>query len=785
MNRSTCFICYAWGSEERYKQLDFFRSKIIDESNNQLEVILDRHSYADNQDFNELRKRIKTYDLIIVICTPDFKKITQDPDSNKNKDREVLKEYHIVKQIYDENPSSVFPVIFEEDKEKSLLDIFKNKNARIYKVFEISKNNNGKLYIPNQRKKDYKVFIGKIINTAIYNKLDKSEEYENSKIALDKLFSLTDNVKIPDSCLVKSDLYYDILGQSYYFIVGRKGSGKSTFINNFREMDKSYFDKKYKTMIPLSAEAFQHEDAYSTLIEGHKEDLSLVTQYDILVLFWKIYFILHSIVTIRAEIENHNITEKDSRFKIFDSVTKKLKQKIGLKINQRRYRPINSDVVPKSIFQAAIEMIDEQFRIALKDCSEDELIATSFSSRFNAEEIINKNFGEKNIQLFIEALSRCEKKILISLDGFDTHSEDFRMTTNSMSKDCKEFGNRNEYERFFFRTLVEVVTNFKTHRYNDRLLDAFSKYIDFCIVLPKDRYDQIISNDRDSFKKKFGSMAWSAYELLELLTKRIEYLISCKSKNKIPNYSSDCFERMEKALDFFPGLPKTITMNVQENKINISLFNYILRSSFWRPRDVISNLSCLLARFIHISGDNNEWILDTDIKLSEDEIKLAIKDNAKRIIQEEFIDENKYVFRNINDVLKEFHGLNEQMSVKEFTELLSNIRFDTSYSYDMGKVENKLLVLYQMGVIGFKYTKKFADNMHYLHHICFVFNAGMHPFDDFIKHKTKTEDEVFIIFNPIFAREFMLNFNTKELLGNWTNEYIYNNNKMKNLIKSL
>lgn len=359
----TCFICYAWGTEERYQQLEFLRSMIIEKSDSQVEVILDRHSYSDNQDFDELRERIKKYDLVIVICTSDFKSIILDPNSNKNKDREVLKEYNIIKQRYEDCPSSVFPIIFEEDKEKSLLDIFKNKNVRIYKEFEIQKNKKRKLCIPNNHKKEYNVFIGKIINTAIYNKMDKSEEYENSRTALDKLFSLTDNTKIPDSCLVVSDLYRKISNQKCYFIAGRKGSGKSTFINNFREMDKNYFDRNYKTTMPLSAEAFQHEYAYSTLIEGHKADLRIITHYDILILFWEIYFILHSIVTIRAEIENHNITENDPRFKIFDFVTKNLKSKIGLKINRRRYKSINSDNVPKAIFQAAVEMIDENHEV--------------------------------------------------------------------------------------------------------------------------------------------------------------------------------------------------------------------------------------------------------------------------------------------------------------------------------------------------------------------------------------------------------------------------------------
>lgn len=687
MKYPTCFICYAWGSEERYQQLEFFCDTIKQKANSQINIILDRRSYSDNQDFNKLREQIVNYDLLIVMCTPDFKNIIFDSNSRKNKDREVLKEYEIIKQRYEENPSSVFPIIFEGDKDTSLFDIFKNKNARIYKNFQISRNKHGKLYTPNQYKTDYNIFIGKIINTAIYNKMDKSEEYEDSRIALDKLFKLTDNTKIPDACLVVSDLYFKILNQECYFVAGRKGAGKSTFINNFREMDRTYFDKKYKTMVPLSAEAFQHEMAYSMLIESHTKELDIVSQYDILNIFWQIYFILQSIVIIGTEIENHNITERDERYKIFNSVVKKLKEKIGLRINQKKYSSIKSDIVPKAIFQAVVEMIDDHHNAALRKLKNSELVYTSYSSKFNAQEIIWINFGKKDINLFVEALQKCERKILISLDGFDTHSEDFRILTNTMTKDSDKYIQRNEYEKLFFRTLIEVVTKFKKNEYNDPILNAFGSYIDFCIVLPKDRYDQIKNYDRDSFKKNFGSMTWSAYELLNLLTKRTEYLVSSLNEVYTLKSTNDYFQRFNDALDNFLGLPKTIAMNVQGNIINLSLFNYILRSSFWRPRDVISHLSCLLSRFIRIN-ENKKFFIDKKIKLSDEEIKLAIKDNTKRIIQEEFIDEYKYVFRNLNEVLKLFHGLNEQMSVGEFEKILNDINFDTSYSYDMEKVQN-------------------------------------------------------------------------------------------------
>jgi len=251
-----------------------------------------------------------------------------------------------------------------------------------------------------------------------------------------------------------------------FFVAGRKGSGKSTFIKNFHKMDKESFKSKYKTITPLSAEAFQHDDAYGNLFVGSLKDKTHISPYDLLSLFWQVYFVLQSIVTIGVELEIRNIKEDDARYLVFDKTTKRLKTKIGLKRKQR-YLSIRKDNVPKLIFSAAVELIKEQYNNALDDMQGDELFLTSFSSRFTAQDIIENLLGEDLTYKYIDALSKCKKRILISLDGFDTHSGDFRRTTNSLDHDSEEYKYRSEYEVLFYRTLIEVVTSFKNETYND------------------------------------------------------------------------------------------------------------------------------------------------------------------------------------------------------------------------------------------------------------------------------------------------------------------------------
>lgn len=210
VKKATCFFCYAWDTDERYKQLDFLRRKIEEESNGLVEVILDKHSYEINADFDELRRKIKKYDLVVVFCTPDLKQIVLERNSKKNKDREVLKEYDIIKERFETNNESVLPLILEGDKENALLELFNNKIVIDLGDFEMYKNNKGKYCVQREKKISFDHFMDKVVSTTTFNQFNSSKEYEDAKTAMYQLFGLTDNYDIPKECLVIPNLYKEI-----------------------------------------------------------------------------------------------------------------------------------------------------------------------------------------------------------------------------------------------------------------------------------------------------------------------------------------------------------------------------------------------------------------------------------------------------------------------------------------------------------------------------------------------------------------------------------------------
>ena len=781
--KATCFFCYSWDNMDQYKLLSFIKDTIEEETNGDIVVILDKRNYRYNDDFDEKISKIREYDVIVPFFTPEFKSIVMN--ASREKQRELVKEYNEIQKRFEENPHSVFPVILTGNRDTAVPDCFYRKNCPNISEWKIKRTKEGKINLYNEDNILFEKFVTDLVGQTKYNFYNKSVEYKNALQALKELFWLTDTTELPPDCLVKMDIYSQIISQQYYFVAGRKGSGKSTFINNFKYIDREYFENNYKRMMPINAEDFNYDYVYNELIKKHIVDRDIIPPKDLLKIFWQVYFVLQCIFTIGIELEDGRIVDIN-RKRSFRNVVNKLKELLSLKYPSGKYKSLRGDGVSKQLFMLAAAAVDEQYNIAI-DRANNKSIYASFLGNINAESILEYLFGIDLLEKFLNGLEKCTKKIIIALDGFDTNSEDFRnYTQKKVGKDSEEYNSRQEYETFLFRTLVEVVTQFKRGNFRDSIMATFQEYLDFCIVLPKDRYDQIIEDDRDSAKKRFCSLGWDALDLLELIVRRLEYLIIKIDETAKIVHTLDLFERFERALSFFPAIPKTVMINVEGYNRHFNLFNYLLRFSFWRPRDVISNFACILAYAITIDELDGGISVIKDEKVLDNEIvKLTIKNNARIIIQKELIDEYKNVFRNLDVVLENFMGSDLIIETEEFCNLLSKTRFSASYTYNLDKIDSKLYVLYQLGLIGLYYEESSARSLGYLHHICFSFNAGLQPILDFKKNEDFTNCRAKIIFNPILCERLSLKIDTTELICNWEKEYIIKLHRMKSILYAI
>ena len=785
MPAATCFFCYAWNKEnkekekERYGRLDHLRKRVEEGSNNRVKVILDKHDYQDNVDFKKERRKIWTYDLVVVMCTPDLKAIFDSDDGlsydddKLNGERELRKEYRILRERYKKNTNSLFPVILEGDIESSLPNLFTGRNARIYENFRIKRNTHGQYSVPSTSRNEFVRFIKRITSNALDNQWKKSREYETVQESFDNLFYLTDRTDIPDECLITPRIYNTIRSQATILVIGRKGSGKSTLIKNFCRMDTVYWERNFMDFINFAADNIDFEPIYSLLYKDHLQDRNVIDPYKLFCLFWRVFIFFHCLIVIRAEIENDKIKDIDKRYKVFDKVTKCLLRRIGLKIGGKYESVKNQKNIHESLITAAIEAINTRFQTAFDEMDENDSknsIITMYQSKFSLQSVVKAflQITNKDTYSLVTALEDCERKVLVPLDGFNTHSVDFHKDTEKYDHRTDEYRNRNEFELLLFRTLVEVATQLRDREGFDPLTSALSEITNFCIILPKDRYDKIKEADRDCFKKKVGSLSWSIRDLLEIVVRRLEYLELQQNDAYKIDESANLISRMNAVLQAME-IPTSISMKVGGNIMSMSLYNYILRSTFWRPRDIISHMSVILASNFRIV---NNKMIKLNSTVSEDNIRLPVKSNADKIIEEEFFQEYEDTFYNIREVFKSFQGLDEQMSVINFQNIIKSVQFATSFIYDMNLIENKMRVLYQLGVIGLYYNNELKERNHYRDRICFKFNSGMTPFYDFLRMNIVDDKEIQILFNPLFSRNLGLKYNTKELIGNWSDDYI-------------
>lgn len=107
------------------------------------------------------------------------------------------------------------------------------------------------------------------------------------------------------------------------FLVGRKGSGKTTFFEVLEKYDPSEFDNRFKVLRPISVEDIREDHLYS-VIAKISEDHKVFGQGRVIELFWEIYLNLCAIYIVCVEEENHRI--RDDRRNVFHIIANKLRK---------------------------------------------------------------------------------------------------------------------------------------------------------------------------------------------------------------------------------------------------------------------------------------------------------------------------------------------------------------------------------------------------------------------------------------------------------------------------
>lgn len=765
-----CYFTYSWEKNERKEQqvsylLSYIKQRIEILSDYDISAVFDKESFKEGEDFRKREKQIAESDCVLLFFTPAYKeKILSKSDSG------AKREYQLIKERALSGEGGVMPILLSGNRETAVPNEFQNIIYWDLSKFRDPIYKTNKKFVVGDALQEYVDKLAKkAIREAYVMSFCRKPEFSSMDEEYQALFlDSAANAPLPPNCIIKMNAHDRIIHQDVCFVIGRKGSGKSTLLSTIQRYDPSFFYNHYKKLACIDAESLDISFIYNNLIDKVRQDLDVLSMQKILDTFWEIVFVFQSIVTIGLELEYFEITKEDNRYETFKEVTQKLKDLLG--ISSDRFK---SGLPHSSICNCAVELVERHIRLNVLDKANELTPLTGATSNIDSFIILNDIFGVELFHQYCLGVRQCKKKILLALDGFDTHSEDFRFTTNRLANNNKEeYQFRTDFEIRLFRELMVVVSNIKRKRVKLEKQYFFTA-VHFCVILPQDRYDQIALDDRDIEKRDICSLNWDAYELMEMLVKRLEYHFKVDLSAKRLSLEDRFYSILQEKM---PHIPMQMNIVVNGYPQRMSLFNYLLRHTFWRPRDIIKNFAIIMK----LSKDNE--IEAKDPQLIQSIIKKALAHGVSRIIEGEFINEYKNVYVNIKDVLLHFRTNDFVQDFDVFCEKLSKIEVRTTKISTEFDVESKLRLLYRLGVIGF-YTNKDDDNLWNGFPYCYSFTEGLDPMDEILVQGLPIKSAPKIVFNPIFIRYLLLNVNINEQICDYPWEYIETNHQLKDNIR--
>lgn len=759
--KQKCYFAYCWDDPDSVMDLMvYIKGKIEERSKGNIQVFLDKRSSNKGENFKENEKKILKSDSVVIFFSPKYKNIID----RKEEWRGVWREYELILSVWQKRDIAVMPVIVEGTVDEAITREFKDNIAADFsKSLPIIAGKKGKKLNPEYKTEMSNLVAATIYETSIAHRR-KDYHFSNREEAYTVLFCNTDSKnKLPRGCMYKSEAYKNIMSEEgTSFLVGRKGSGKTTFFEVLEKYDPSEFDKHFKVLRPISVEDIREEHIYAVLDKvsvDHK-----IFGYDrIISLFWEIYLNLCAIYIVCVEEENYRI--RDDRQPIFHKIANKLRR--IFKVSK-----LDSGDVKLAIFTESVAAWDEFISTGILKYATEEAFLASMDANFNVDNVLKKILGNSNYRQFVKAIEQCEKKILIALDKFDAISDRFRRQVkddlqSGSDKLIEDARKRAEFDKVLYHSLVLTVEKLKSTD-----MGIMGK-ASFCIIIPQDRVDQIKIVDRDFAKKNFISLAWDAIELLEVILLRLKVLYGFEY-DEHENIVEKFKEVMKK---YMPTIPEKISIDIGGKQKEIDLFQYLLRISFWRPRDIIKYLAVLY--------DANEKNIEKHKKIDMVTLKNLLNKVTEDIIEDEFYNEYDKIFYNLAEFMDSFEEGNVILTTADVVDKIQQFKFEGVLFDESNTILGKLNLLYEMGVIGLQFEPEYIKIKNIGNTLCFVFNEGTFPF-------TRTKDEIIrgskdikIVLNPIFSKKLSLQYNTTEIIGDYSWEYLMQNHMRRMGIKRI
>lgn len=754
-----CYITYCQEDID-VSQMEIIVKWMRDLCNQKIEFLFDKDvKYAES--FDEFEKQIFEVDSILIFFSPGYKaRCLNEIDTGVSREyRKLLYILELNKELQ-QNESGLFikqrriiySILYKGKKETSITQEF--LNYRYLDMSNISKfceDKSRSLRLSYDFMNLFSKNVNEILKEIITAYIEKTEgyicDYENM---LKDLFINTksEHIHLPDELFIETDAYKSIVKQQKYLIVGRKGSGKTTVKNTISRITGN----KYKGIISIIADQFSIDETYQLLFINNKvssdieNNLSKIDTYRII---WNAFINIYCMFVVYKEYLNNKLSHPEQ----MNRITSLEKTIIGIFKTKDRITELEDEEITKTIYVYVLTNIERYIDFIVEDSRNHmQYYQTDIKSFYTSDHYLKFLIGNAAFHDFYHILKFCNKKIFITLDGFDVKFELFKRTTVKINN-VEEMKRRTEFENLWLMVFIETLIDLKS---NSKL----KQIIDLCLTLPVDRIEAIKNNNRDFYKYHAYTIAlcWNSNDLMKLIVLRLKHLNSLEITDaEIGDKDMEIDYIMEK---IYPNIPLTIQLE-RNGYLNMPLFLYILRKSFWRPRDIIRYYGCILT------------LNQNQKNLNNISIKRAIKDEALRIIQDEFFGEFTNLYTNLKEVVNLFNSQKQILSYDELYDILKNEDFIIDGNIIESDFNKKIKILYVIGFLGINPPKSFIDSQYLYDEYAFVFTEGTSLLR-ILKSEIKCQCN--FVIHPIFTEYLFLKVDYNNLICNYTWEYVNNIN---------
>jgi hypothetical protein len=758
-NTPTCFISYSHQDIDR-KILQFFLFVLKKIMNDNVNIVYDGQ-LAPGQNIRRFMERTLDVDVAILLLSPSYKdRVAQREGGVAEEFSQITNRYWQVEQELaaegelKEGPRfQLIPVLLSGTRETSVpaavsdllyIDLVGLTGATDRQGNFVVTDHIKSKYLPEIQKIADQLIITSVLKGARYAVLIKNyydDLFVDTKMSIDTIKRLPNFIS---EIFVPTISFNKLYSQLAYFLIGRKGSGKSTIATALPKVKW----QKFNGSIRIVANHIHLNLAYNLLNKATLADMaSVMPSFSFFSFSWQGFLCLCLMSLLVQLKKEEKLTAGQQVF--MDPIQQFLDE---------FYNHHQTDNPQGAMFAFAITRLEEFWTRCIDNARHlqgNGKFFTDIELAFNEKEYLEFLLGPQVVDALSKVIKNCQKRVLITLDDFDTIFDTFRRESTSI--DARQ---RAQFEIAWLRSFLLLALEILD---GDRAKRPFFSTLDFCITIPKDRYLEIERTDRDGFRynNRTCHILWSGVELGYMLLKRFEKMTGYKTRT-----DQAVQERLADICGiWFKPWPKEISFEFNGRQMTLPLFCYILRHTFWRPRDVLLYYSSLLA---------GSFALDQPgASMSTAIIRRIVSETTYQIIRTEFIDEYETVIPNIRQVINGFQGAHQLLSYEELRSHVAGTRFHLSQMPESDlDVSDKIEFLYDLGFLGISLDRNQREFLNISCPEAFYFNEGTAAFRS--EKKNAFRDTTFVI-HPIFSENLRLRHSRNDFILNFGWHYLQEN----------